>query len=1022
MLFRRFFSLVGAVAVLAAAVSAQLQNRALKPLVCGASPATQRQEDFLHRRATERRAALLRAGRTSVAGGGRIVDLERSATAVSGDILLMSTGAGVSLARNPFSEALLNRGIQFRPANAAATAYQLDAPAETAYREDALLPPAINLIQAGQPDSFSDDDSREFALPFPFPFYGKTYNTIFVNSNGFLSFEEASPEGSKLEYSDFLSGPPKIMGAGLDLDPSFSPAGAGIYVFITDSEAIFSWVKVSQYISQSLQVDFQIRLATDGSIRILHRSAPMGLFVMGISPGHNVGAADLISFAQPPSQAQTGSIAEIFSDVTNGEIDIARAAQVFFQSQPDDYDYLVFYNNLGIPAGSGVVAYEITVRNQVSGNGDEETDRSEIFGSKNRMQAVLNLGPLSQYPQSPTDLVAARAGSEDTPLTVLAHEAGHRFLAFPLLEEPGGITWNLLGRGDVHWSSNFNSHGSFLEGNTINSTGKLDEFLTGAPNVRYSELDRYLMGLIGREEVGIEQQLYYVDTSASRLRAPRRGQFLYGPARNFSIFNIIAANGPRIPDHTVSQKRFRFAFVLITSDATAPQADLDKLNGFRTAFENFFRAKTANLAIADTALRPGLSASTFPAGGLVPGAQGTVELRRAVATAAAVPLTLNVNGNAVSASTTALIPANAVSTTIPVTAVNTGVSAITISASDGSYLPEVVNMAVRPVSELRLELLSGTRYQAPLNGETSEPVKVRVLDANRVPYQGVEVRLEPSTGGSADPPVAITDGRGEASIRWMVGDGDPNRAAIYLAANRGPTEKSLLAVQTLIPRVDAATNGASFTPGISPGSLATLFGVSLSAGGTESAAEQPLPIELAGTSVTVNGVRASLLYASDLQINFVTPPYLSGDTATVTVESSDGKSAALSVPLLANDPAIFFDSGTNLGAVLRSGAAEKTDRVPALPGAFVEIFATGLGKLLPGGRGEPPVAEKPVTATLNGQPIPVVYSGSAPGFAGLYQVNAKIPETTAAGTYVLRIQQEGKESNAVNVIVGVPQP
>jgi uncharacterized protein (TIGR03437 family) len=39
---------------------------------------------------------------------------------------------------------------------------------------------------------------------------------------------------------------------------------------------------------------------------------------------------------------------------------------------------------------------------------------------------------------------------------------------------------------------------------------------------------------------------------------------------------------------------------------------------------------------------------------------------------------------------------------------------------------------------------------------------------------------------------------------------------------------------------------------------------------------------------------------------------------------------------------------------------------------------------------------------------------------GLYQINAKVPDGLAPGTYSLRIQQEGRESNAVNVIVGAP--
>jgi uncharacterized protein (TIGR03437 family) len=331
----------------------------------------------------------------------------------------------------------------------------------------------------------------------------------------------------------------------------------------------------------------------------------------------------------------------------------------------------------------------------------------------------------------------------------------------------------------------------------------------------------------------------------------------------------------------------------------------------------------------------------------------------------------------------------------------------------------MVNMSVRGVGELQMELLSGTRYQAPRHGETSTPVKVRVVDANRVPYQGVEVRLEPTTGGSANPTVAITDAAGEASIRWIVGDGSPNRAALFLAANRGPSEKTLIAVETLLPNVQAATNGASFTPGLSPGSLGTLFGFSLSAGETEWAQEQPLPIELAGASVTVNGVRAALLYVSDLQINFVVPQSVMGDTAAVVVETPDGKSEAFEAPLLVNDPAIFFDSGSNIGAVLRAGSGVKTDILPALPGGFVEIFATGLGPLLAGGRGEPARTVKPVTATLNGESIAVVYAGIAPGFLGLYQVNAKIPADLAPGNYLLRLQQAGKESNAVNVIVGV---
>src|SRR5207244_6523894 len=58
------------------------------------------------------------------------------------------------------------------------------------------------------------------------------------------------------------------------------------------------------------------------------------------------------------------------------------------------------------------------------------------FGSKRRLRAVMNMGPLSQYPVSPTGLVPARSPIGDTPLTLLGHESGHLFLAFVSVPDP----------------------------------------------------------------------------------------------------------------------------------------------------------------------------------------------------------------------------------------------------------------------------------------------------------------------------------------------------------------------------------------------------------------------------------------------------------------------------------------------------------------------------------------------------------------------------------------------------------
>jgi adhesin/invasin len=47
----------------------------------------------------------------------------------------------------------------------------------------------------------------------------------------------------------------------------------------------------------------------------------------------------------------------------------------------------------------------------------------------------------------------------------------------------------------------------------------------------------------------------------------------------------------------------------------------------------------------------------------------------------------------------------------------------------------------------------------------------------------------------------------------------------------------------------------------------------------------------------------------------------------------------------------------------------------------------------------------------------VTYAGLAPGFAGLYQVNAEVPPGTAAGLQSLIIASGGASSNAVAISI-----
>jgi uncharacterized protein (TIGR03437 family) len=218
-------------------------------------------------------------------------------------------------------------------------------------------------------------------------------------------------------------------------------------------------------------------------------------------------------------------------------------------------------------------------------------------------------------------------------------------------------------------------------------------------------------------------------------------------------------------------------------------------------------------------------------------------------------------------------------------------------------------------------------------------------------------------------------------------------------------------------------NAAIFNATVSQGAIISLFGVNLSAG-TAAAASTPLPVTLGGTQVLINGSAAPLFYVSPLQINAQMLPGLSG-SVTITVVSGTTTGVTTTVQVVNEAPGIFVASGTQ-GAVLNQDFSPNSSTNPAAAGSVVQIFATGLGSTNPPlASGQPGASSapfnttvNPVTATINGQNAPVSFAAAAPGFVGLFQVNATVPSNTPAGNSVsLQLSVNGKSSNTVTICV-----
>jgi hypothetical protein len=299
----------------------------------------------------------------------------------------------------------------------------------------------------------------------------------------------------------------------------------------------------------------------------------------------------------------SGTVAERFTDLR--EIDIYAAAARFYRTHEDAYDYLVFYNNMGVAAAPGALAYEATVRTaNRTGYGESGYDTGAQFGSPRRLQSVLNMGPLSQYPASPDSRVPNRGQTTgDTGLTILGHEAGHLFLAFASVRDPADHTRRILLKPDgAHWSFNFNSEASLLEGNRIRDNGD-GTFTTIGTVEGYSALDQYLMGLRGPEEVPPTYVVLNSSIASGEPPSARPVTFL-GTRRDVSVEEIIRTEGLRRPGPAMSQRLFRCAFVLITAAGAYPDdADLEKLENYRLRFEDAFTQWTGGRAVMETTLR-----------------------------------------------------------------------------------------------------------------------------------------------------------------------------------------------------------------------------------------------------------------------------------------------------------------------------------------------------------------------------------------------------------------------------------
>ena len=266
-------------------------------------------------------------------------------------------------------------------------------------------------------------------------------------------------------------------------------------------------------------------------------------------------------------------------------VDWVRAYKLFRTIQPDIYDFVTFFTDTahGMPPQGGSSWYSF-VHNDTQGIGLGTFNNRPAFGSS-VLQGImfLNQGhfPLWRY--------------------VMLQEQGHRWGAFARYRDSASgplMNDHMLG-GWAHWAYEFDDDRSPMDYDTFDWLAQNGDFrrvnLASAERV-YCNLDLYLMGLLGREEVGDFSLLSSITLVSGNVYTATR--------KRLNAQNVIWAEGERVPNVSTSQKVFKNAFIVLTGDLTRVHDLVDRVDGLRLSFERDFEEATKTIGRVDTTLGP----------------------------------------------------------------------------------------------------------------------------------------------------------------------------------------------------------------------------------------------------------------------------------------------------------------------------------------------------------------------------------------------------------------------------------
>lgn len=253
------------------------------------------------------------------------------------------------------------------------------------------------------------------------------------------------------------------------------------------------------------------------------------------------------------------------------------------------------------------------------------------------------------------------------------------------------------------------------------------------------------------------------------------------------------------------------------------------------------------------------------------------------------------------------------------------------------------------------------------------------------------------------------------AVAWLA-------ATLALCLFAGAAEPSR---RTPVYSADSVVNAATNVPGpLAPLALVSLYGKDLAfvsrAIAPDDVRNGQLPVTLIGTgvSIAIDNIAVPILFVSPGQINFLIPGNIRTGRRLLRLLTNGKAGPEVEIQIAESSPGLFQLDPEAVIATRPDGTLV-TAQAPAAPGEVLVIYAAGLGATLPAVTGLTiPIAAASISARsqfavlLNGEPIPdenILYAGVTPGYAGLYQINCRLPADTPSDPEI-RVRLPGQTS------------